>query len=55
MDVTRIYFSQTGNTRKITNVMAGGFREAGHAVWASIRLGSSTWDIRLAGRFTVGA
>jgi flavodoxin/ferredoxin len=30
MDVTLIYFSQTGNTRKVAAAMAGAFREAGH-------------------------
>ncbi len=32
MDVLLIHFSQTGNTRKIAEAMASGFREAGHAV-----------------------
>jgi flavodoxin/NAD-dependent dihydropyrimidine dehydrogenase PreA subunit len=29
-----IYFSQTGNTRKVAQAMAGAFREAGHSVRA---------------------
>ncbi len=33
MDVLLIYFSQTGNTRKVAKAMAGGLREAGHAAW----------------------
>ncbi len=32
MDVSLIYFSQTGNTRKVAEAIADGFREAGHAV-----------------------
>lgn len=32
MNVTMIYFSQTGNTRRVAEAMAGAFREAGHAV-----------------------
>jgi flavodoxin/NAD-dependent dihydropyrimidine dehydrogenase PreA subunit len=31
MDITLIYFSQTGNTRRIAETMAEVFREAGHA------------------------
>ena len=31
MDVTLIYFSQTGNTRRVAETMAGAFREAGHS------------------------
>jgi len=31
MDVTLIYFSQTGNTRQVAETMAGAFREAGHS------------------------
>ena len=31
MDVTLIYFSQTGSTRKVAEAMAAGFRELGHA------------------------
>ena len=34
MEVTMIYFSQTGNTRKVAKTMAGAFREAGHSVRA---------------------
>ena len=30
MDIRLIYFSQTGNTRRIAEAMAEGFREAGH-------------------------
>jgi flavodoxin len=30
MNVTMIYFSQTGNTRKVAETMAEAFREAGH-------------------------
>jgi ferredoxin/flavodoxin len=38
MDVLLIYFSQTGNTQKITKAMMGGFHEAGHsAKMASLR------------------
>jgi flavodoxin/NAD-dependent dihydropyrimidine dehydrogenase PreA subunit len=32
MEVTLIYFSQTGNTRKVAKAMAGALREAGHPV-----------------------
>lgn len=32
MHVTMIYFSQTGNTRRVAEAMAVGFREAGHTV-----------------------
>ncbi len=32
MDVTLIYFSQTGSTRKVAEAIAGGFREARHGV-----------------------
>jgi len=31
VNVTLIHFSQTGNTRKVAETMAGAFREAGHA------------------------
>ncbi len=31
MDVTMIYFSQTGNTRKVAETMATAFQEAGHS------------------------
>lgn len=30
MNVTIIYFSQTGNTRRVAEAMAGAFREVGH-------------------------
>lgn len=30
MDINVIYFSQTGNTRKVAKTMAGAFKEAGH-------------------------
>ena len=32
MDVVLIYFSQTGNTRKVANAMGDAFRDAGHPV-----------------------
>lgn len=32
MDVTLIYFSQTGNTLKVANAMGDGFRNLGHSV-----------------------
>lgn len=31
MKITMIYFSQTGNTRKVAKAMAGAFQEAGHS------------------------
>jgi len=31
MDVTLVYFSQTGNTRKVAEVMAAAFRDLGHS------------------------
>jgi len=34
MDITMIYFSQTGNTRRVAEAMAGAFEEAGHSVRA---------------------
>jgi flavodoxin len=32
MDVTMVYFSQTGNTRKVAEAMVAAFQEAGHSV-----------------------
>ena len=32
MNITLVYFSQTGNTRKVTEAMADAFRQAGHTV-----------------------
>ena len=32
MNVTIIYFSQTGNTRKVAEAMAGAFCEVGHVI-----------------------
>lgn len=33
MKVAIIYFSQTGNTRRVAETMAGTFRESGHPAW----------------------
>ena len=33
MKVTLIYFSQTGNTRRVAGSMARAFRESGHDTW----------------------
>ncbi len=36
MDITMIYFSQTGNTRKVAKAMSGAFEEGGHKVQSSL-------------------
>ncbi len=43
MEVTSIYYSQTGNTKKVASAMESAFREAGHTV-RTIPLKKATAD-----------
>ena len=44
MNITMVYFSQTGNTRKVADAMGMTFQEAGHHV-QKIPLGEATPDM----------